>query len=262
MSQGQFFDLIARVDDILHIQDVESAIPELQNLLQNASVRKYFFENLQKTEWLQPLADSGFFATIPSLKRDSVKNTLEFPLWPESRFLARMASVKPDLVLEIIKQIPDTDNTRVYEDFADAALKMPPELAAHLLEKAKTWARSPYQLLLPKKLGSLTVHLAKGGQIGAALELAGVLLEVIPVLEEKVHLKRRKLIALPQNQMPDLIHFITKRLSKNIFQNFSKQVGPERSHCYVTSSNQPSAFPEGNMTIKVRKTTLTSGDRL
>jgi hypothetical protein len=180
MSQGQFFDLISRVDDILRMQDVRSVIPELHNLLQNASVRKYFFENLHKAEWLQPLADSGFFATIPSLKRDSVKNTLEFPLWPESRFLARMASVKPDLVLDIIKQIPDTDNTRVYEDFADAALKMPPELAVRLLEKAKKWACSPYQLLLPKKLGSLAVHLATGGQIGAALELAGVLLEVIP----------------------------------------------------------------------------------
>jgi hypothetical protein len=76
--------------------------------------------------------------------------------------------------------IPDTENVSVNEDLVDAALTMPPELAAKLMEKAKSWARSPYHLLLPEKLGNLVAHLARGGEIDAALDLARVLLEVLP----------------------------------------------------------------------------------
>jgi len=149
-------------------------------LLGHAEQHRYFFDRLENPDWIPPLKSKGFFSNPPKPQRDHARGTIGFPPWPESRYLARMALLRPEAVLDIILQIPDTENVRVYEDLADAALNVPPELTAHLLERAKTWARSPHQLLLPEKLGALVAHLANGGQIDAALELARVLLEILP----------------------------------------------------------------------------------
>ncbi len=149
-------------------------------LLGHAEQYRYFFDRLENPEWIGPLRSKGFLRDPPKAQRDEVHGTIGFPPWPESRYLARMASLRPKVVVDVILGIPDTDNTRVHEDLIEAVLAMPPELAAQLTEKAKTWARSPYQLLLPEKLGSLVAHLAKGGQVDKALELAQVLMEVLP----------------------------------------------------------------------------------
>ena len=45
----------------------------------------------------------------------------------------------PETVLDVILHIPDTDNVRVHEDLADAALAMPAELAAHWASKEAEW---------------------------------------------------------------------------------------------------------------------------
>jgi hypothetical protein len=149
-------------------------------LLVHAEQYRYFFDRLENPEWIEPLRSKKFFLNPPKPRHDKERGTIGFPLWPESQYLVRMASLKPDLVSEIILQIPDTENVRVYEDLGNAALRMPPESAVRLLEKAKTWAHSPNQLLLPEKLGALAAHLAKGGKVDEALELARVILEVLP----------------------------------------------------------------------------------
>lgn len=149
-------------------------------LLVHPEQHRYFFDRLENPKWIGPLKSKGFFRNPPKPQRDEARGTIGFPPWPESRYLARMARLNPELVLEVLLEIPDTDNVRVYEDLADAALNMPPNLAARLVERAKTWARSPYQLLLPEKLGALAAHLARGGEVDNALGLARVLLEVLP----------------------------------------------------------------------------------
>lgn len=125
----------------------------------------YFFDKLTSPAWLAPLTAEGFFKD---------------PAQPQSRYLARMASLKPDEVSEIILSMADTDNGWVNGDLADAALTMPPELSARLAGKTKKWAQVPDQPLLPEKLGSLVAHLARGGQVDEALKVARALLEVLP----------------------------------------------------------------------------------
>src|SRR2546426_12275990 len=110
MSESQFFDLVTRVDTILSTQDITGAILELRDLLQDSTLRSYFFDNLKDTDWLHPLVDAGFFTSPPAIKRDPDRGTLEFPPWPELRYLARMAAHAPEAVLKVILQIPDTDN--------------------------------------------------------------------------------------------------------------------------------------------------------
>lgn len=138
----------------------------------------YFFERIQSPDWIRPLADEGLFKEPPQPEREG--GYIRFPAWPESRYLVRMASLAPEIVLEVVERIPETENVRVHEDMADAALAMPAELAVQLVVKAKEWATSPYQLLLPEKVGALVSHLFRGGFIDEGVELAEVLLAVQP----------------------------------------------------------------------------------
>lgn len=143
---------------------------------------RYFFDRLQNPFWLEPLLQKRFFREPPPPIRDPDTGTIRFLPWPESRYLARMATIPEaqEEVLRIVLQIPETENTAVHEDLADVALALPPDAAARLVPKAKRWAEAPYQLRLPEKLGDVVGHLAQGETVGAALDLARTLLAVLP----------------------------------------------------------------------------------
>ena len=158
--------------------------------------RRYFFDRLRNPEWIKPLFNKKFFLDPPDIEKDEEKGTIGFPLWPESRYLARMANLEPELVLKIILDMPETENIRVYEDFADAALAMPPQVSAKLIKKAKIWAQSPYQHFLAKKLGDLMTKLANAGMIEEALDLAKTVLVLIPDPRRKKEEKEDEQISL------------------------------------------------------------------
>lgn len=176
-----FYDRLNMIDKIISrgpeacdlSRDVEA------HLLEYAS-RNYFFEHLQDPAWLDLLIRAGKFRKAPDPIKDVKKGTAAFPPWPESRYLARMAAYEPNTVLEVILQLPNTENIRIHEDIADAALAMPANLAAKLISKAITWFESQSQLLLPEKLGKLIPHLAQGGQVEEALHLTRSLLAISP----------------------------------------------------------------------------------
>lgn len=138
----------------------------------------YFFSQLNTPVWIGPLKDANMFSAPPPPEPEG--QYISFPRWPESEYLARVANQAPETVLEVILQIPDTENVRVNEDLVNAALAMPAELAARLIGKAKKWAESSYYPLFPEKLGALVAHLAGGGQVEEALFLASTLLAVLP----------------------------------------------------------------------------------
>jgi hypothetical protein len=157
-------------------EQIEKAVAQLGH----GEYNRYFFDRLDNPEWLRPLKAKGFFGAPPQPIHDESRGTIAFPQWPESRYLVRMAKYAPETVLEIALAIPQTENVRVHTDLADAALAMPPGLAAKLVAQAKEWIKSPFQLLLPQKLGALVNDLALGGEGDAALDLLGVLLELQP----------------------------------------------------------------------------------
>jgi hypothetical protein len=179
--RGQFLKWFPLLDELLaRPQPTKKHIKRLTNEIPNNTViRRYFFDRLENPEWLEPLRKRGFFRNPPEPERNEEEGTIRFPPWPEARYLARMAKHKPQLVADIIKEMPSTENVSVQTDLIDALLAMPPEVAAQLVEKAKEWAGSP-KLLLPEKLGQLIAHLAKGGKTEEAIAIAQVLLDVLP----------------------------------------------------------------------------------
>ncbi|MEA2593123.1 MAG: uncharacterized protein QOD62_2954, partial [Actinomycetota bacterium] len=143
--------------------------------------RMSLFDLLDNPLWIDPLKERGFFSTPPAPIDQYVPGAMGAPPWPDSKYLARMAGVDPFAVHRVAMEIPETDNSLVHEDLADAALALPPDLAADFAVRAKRWlSASPYHVMLPKKLGSLMSNLASKGHGGEALDLARSLLELLP----------------------------------------------------------------------------------
>jgi hypothetical protein len=149
-------------------------------LLGRAEQYRYFFDRLDNPEWISHLSAKGFFQNPPSIIIDEVRNTVRFPPWPESRYLARMAAHVPDTVHDVVLEIPFTENVLVQEDLVDAALVLPSHLASKLVPKVVEWIKSPYNFPSPEKLNALVVRLLRGQQIDKGFELAQVLFDVLP----------------------------------------------------------------------------------
>jgi hypothetical protein len=81
--------------------------------------------------------------------------------------------------VEILKT--GTKNALVHQDLVEAALVMPPKLAADWVKEETKWLKEQDYLYfsLPKKLGELIVYLADSGQVDVALGLARELLAVM-----------------------------------------------------------------------------------
>lgn len=155
------------------LQFLSEEVPRNQVML------NYFFSRLTSPEWLDGLRAHDFFRYPPEPDFDEETKTVRFQIWPASRYLAKVAALAPAKVVAVIRQIPRTKNPRVYEDLVEAAAKMPSEVAVLLVDDAIKWFdSSEYLFQLPEKLGGLMAHLAKGGKVDAALQLAKALFSV------------------------------------------------------------------------------------
>lgn len=150
----------------------------------DAADADYFFDRLTSPDWIGPLKDAGMFQSPPGPRRDG--GYVQFDSWPQSRYLARMASEAPQEVAAVIDALPPTENMRVLVDMADAVVAMPPEIVISLLPKIIAWLSSPYLLLLPDRLGKLIGKLAAADQPEPALALTAALLRLEPGLAPSV----------------------------------------------------------------------------
>lgn len=139
--------------------------------------QRYFFERLENPEWIEPLRKAKFFSNLPTETREG--NVITFYLWPASRYLSRMAGLKPDLVAEIMGGFRETGNPFVMQDMLAAARAMPPSSAAKL---AESWARSARGNghIGMDSAGEVAVNLAEAGETKAALTVLGSVLDVVP----------------------------------------------------------------------------------
>ncbi len=142
--------------------------------------REYFFANLRSPDWLEPLRAAGRFKSPVHAVRED--RGISFVPWPESGYLIRMASEKPELVRDIILESDETDNERVHQDFVEAAARMTPSAAAAIAKFEAAWIRKQayLYLLYPEKVGELISHLAKNEQIEAAINISRELLMIVP----------------------------------------------------------------------------------
>jgi hypothetical protein len=103
--------------------EVKAAIP----FLSSPEHETYFFDRLENPEWVRPLAEQGAFSTPPP--RITTAGGIRFPSWAPSRYLARMATLRPRDVADVVLTL-QTDNSRVIWDCLRAIAAMPPAEAA------------------------------------------------------------------------------------------------------------------------------------
>lgn len=172
-----FFATTDKLDEILDQANPEQVDRAVLLLTHGEQVR-HFFDRLENPEWLIPLKNKGYFKSPPAPVPDDSGCYANLPVWPESRYLARMAKLVPEIVAQTIATIPETENIRVHDDFVEAALAMPAKLAAEFVPDAIKWTQGRFEMLVPEKFGALVSHLAAGGEVVPSLQLAKAILKL------------------------------------------------------------------------------------
>ena len=140
----------------------------------------YFFEQLKSPVWIEALAREGLFSKPYNTVHRG--ESLSFPIWVPGQYLARMAAI-PEAqaqVLQILRELPESDNPRVYEVIADAASSLPPKMAKHLVSQLLRGMQLPFQFVFPEKVASVIVRLADARLVHDALRLTRALLAIVP----------------------------------------------------------------------------------
>ena len=131
----------------------------------------YFFSRLTSPDWIQPLAAEGLFNPPYGARRSG--EGYVFPVWTPGEYLSRMAQhpAAGQQVVEILRDLDESDNPRVYEVIADAAQAVSSDLATGLVPKVAEGLRLPFQLQLPEKVSDLIVKLNEAGLVEEAIQL-------------------------------------------------------------------------------------------
>ena len=152
--------------------------------------RQYFFSRLKNPLWIQPLAERGYFQS-PAGVRHLPDDSIQLSIWPELQYLKNTSDYAPDAVIEIVLQLPQVDNPRVYDDILDIALRLRGKQSAKLKPKILEYACITYQFLA-HKYADLLAHWTAENQIQAALELSKMLIKFVPDPQLKNKQARRK----------------------------------------------------------------------
>lgn len=158
---------------------------------------RYFFNGLDNPMWIEPLAKHGFFAKPPPEYTDETSGSVVHPPWPEARYLARMASLNPDLVLSFLKKLERTENESVLSDIVDAALNLPPELAEALIRHIFDWLTIGQNYPLLDRIVDLTIKFADAMRLDIAIILFKKVFAILPDPDQVLIFQKADAYSLP-----------------------------------------------------------------
>lgn len=179
------FESIREIDELLTIAaPSEENFEKLKPLIsRNFESYSYFFRNAD-ANWLSLLTKGPFFKNPPMPKRKD--NFIQYPSWPESNYLVRIAAKKPKEVLDLILScnMPDNKddrNPRVLEDFVRVGISLPCEQAKQLAELIvdKKWEDPRSFSLLEDEISDLATKLSEEcNDVDTSLKLMNLLLDL------------------------------------------------------------------------------------
>ncbi len=137
----------------------------------------YFFLNCSDPLWLGRLKNDYF--QNPPDKIVLPDDTIQYPSWPELIYIQKICQHVPDDVIEIILQIPETDNPRIYDQLLEIALSLEGVQSVRLMPKITEYT-SMTQYLIPHRFVELLAHWTTEEQMQAVLDLADVLIQFHP----------------------------------------------------------------------------------
>lgn len=128
----------------------------------------YFMARLENPLWIGALKTNGFFESPPPAIRQG--RYVNYPHWPASKYLSRVAKDSPAEVSAIFAEIR-TDNTSVVCDLLDAASVLPVKFAALLVPSVRYAAENGSLGIYFKEASDFCVALIEGGNSDLAFEL-------------------------------------------------------------------------------------------
>ncbi len=149
-----------------------------KHLAPGATAAVDHFLNGLSEEWLPGLRRGRFFAFPRAPIVDEVQRRRAFPPWPQSAYLARIAARRPREVVEVILDVPETENLSIHVDFLRAAFAMPADEADRIVQREVQWVtvRPERTYLFPELGAELAAKLASAGKLDSATLLLRSLL--------------------------------------------------------------------------------------
>ena len=142
--------------------------------------RAYFFDRLENPEWVSALARRGVFGDPPNPVSADEPGYVQFPPWPEGRYLARMAPVAPDAVAVVLESLPPSENPFVTRILLEAVQALPNEQFRRLAPKTVEWitANEATQFIdhFGEEAAAAIAHLVRAGELKRGLRAAKALL--------------------------------------------------------------------------------------
>lgn len=161
---------VARVEK--KAERTDTVLNSLRPLLDDADLRREFFQLLKSPAWLEPLDRAGFFEHPQAPER--VEGGVRYPVWLASQYLARMATHAPQEVAVIFSRLK-IENPSVLIDILNAANKMPADVAASLVPTICEAIEAGALWLHFSNATNFCVQLATESQTDAAMTLAKTL---------------------------------------------------------------------------------------
>lgn len=144
--------------------------------------RTYFFDRLENPEWVSALARRRAFANPPDPVPADEPGYVQFPPWPEGRYLARMAPVAPDAVAAVLEELPPSANPGVTRILLEAVTALPDEQLGRLAPQTVDWITFAEVAVFANRFADAAAdavaRLLHTGKVKQALEAARALLWV------------------------------------------------------------------------------------
>ena len=121
----------------------QAELDRLAALATRPENRAYFFERLENPEWVSALARRGVFDDPPDPVPADEPGYVQFPPWPEGRYLARMAPVAPDAVAAVLKTSAPLANPRVTGVLLECVQALPSDQFRELAPQIVEWVTAP-----------------------------------------------------------------------------------------------------------------------
>jgi len=180
-EQLPFYTRVGILDNLRSQSDpTDVAAKVLAIHLSEWAYNRYFFDGLDKPDWIVPLYRAGVFHNPPA-PVEVQPGSFQIPPWPAGEYLAKFAKDHESIIVDII-QSTTTENWRVQEILIDALIAISPQNASDLIHYIDPWLSGRFSDMLPPKLSKLADHLIETGFPQASLQVTESV--ITPILIE------------------------------------------------------------------------------
>ncbi len=174
---GKFYSSLDKIDGYTNLPNpTKQNVEDLGLYIKKYAQYDYFFRELSKPGWLELLQAESYFDKPIDVKKAS--SGFQYRDWPPAKYLANIASQRPERVAEIINSTAKVENSAVHSDFIKAALSIPATYSKNLIKKIRkeNWLTGQY-FRMTDLGGDLLAKFADEGEPEAACEIAWILLD-------------------------------------------------------------------------------------